>query len=77
MKVSGIFFTSDGVQITYIEDNDIHTASGVVVQRTIDIPHPVVPQSMFDDLDDSVRQILDHALIVMRAPVDQFRADRP
>lgn len=76
MKIQAIYFTSEGVQIAYLEETDVHTDSGIVVTRSADIPHAVIPQSMYEDLTDSVQQILDHALTIVRAPVDQYRASR-
>lgn len=76
IKIQAIYFTSEGAQITYVEERDVHTASGIIGSRSIDIPHAVIPDTMYADLTDSVQQILDHALIIQRQPVDEFRADR-
>ena len=76
MKIQAIIFTGEGAQVTYIEERDVHTATGVIQTRTMDIPHGLIPQDMYDDLTDSVQQIVDHVLTLMREPADQFRAGR-
>lgn len=64
-------FTSEGVQITYVEEHDIHV-TGIVVARTLDVPHSQLPADLFDDLVDSVRGVVDHCMTVMRNPPETF-----
>ena len=76
MKIQGIYFTNAGVTISYLEDSDVHMDSGLVTTRQTDVPHALIPEVFFEDLLDSVQQILDHALTIAREPADKYRAPR-
>lgn len=76
MRLQSIINTNEGVQLTYILEADIHDASGVMTARTVDIPHAVLPQHLLDELVDVAHQIVEHARVVQREPVEQFRAPR-
>lgn len=76
MRLQSLVNTNDSVQITYLEEADIDTQTGIMEARVLDVPHAVIPQEHMDDLVDSVEQILDVARVARRRPVDQFVAKR-
>lgn len=76
VRLQSIVNNNDSLQVTYIEEADIHTGSGLMMARTLDIPHPILPQHLLDELVDTVQQIIEHARIIQREPVEQFRAPR-
>lgn len=76
MRLQSVIISNESVQITYVEESDLHPPSGIMEARTIDVPHDALPQPLLDDLIDSALQIIDHARTVRRQPVDQFRAPR-
>ena len=73
IRLQGVAITNDGVQIAYVQEADIHTDSGIMESRTIDIPHESLPQALLEDLIDSAMQIIDHARVVRRNPTDEYR----
>jgi hypothetical protein len=76
IRLQSLVNTNDGLQITYIEDADIHQGSGVMMARTVDIPHAVLPQALLDEIIDSALQVIEFARVTIREPVEQFRAAR-
>jgi hypothetical protein len=76
MRIQNIANTNDGLQITYIEEADIHTDSGIMTARIVDIPHPSLPQDLLDELIEAAERIVDHARVVQRHPVESFVAPR-
>lgn len=76
MRLQSIMNSNDSLQITYIEEADIHPASGVMMARTVDIPHAVLPQALLDEVVDSALQVIEFARVTIREPVEQFRAQR-
>lgn len=76
MRLQSIVNSNASLQITYIEEADIHDDSGIMLARTLDIPHPTLPQHLLDEVIDAAAQIIDFARVTQRAPVEQFRAPR-
>lgn len=76
LRLQSIVNTNAGLQVTYILEQDIHDKSGIMTARTVDIPHPVMPQHLLDELVDITHQIIEHARVVQREPEEQFRAPR-
>lgn len=76
MRLQTIVNSNESLQITYVDEADIHTDTGIMTARTVDIPHAALPQALLDDLVDSATQILDHARVVQRQPIDSFVAPR-
>lgn len=76
MRLQSIINTNHGLQVTYIDEADIHEESGVMVARTVDIPHPVLPQHLLDEVVDVAAQVIEFARVTIRAPADQFIAPR-
>lgn len=76
MRLQSIVNSNASLQITYIEEADIHEGSGIMLARTVDIPHPVLPQHLLDEVVDVAEQIIDFARVTQREPAEQFRAPR-
>lgn len=76
MRLQNVVNTNDSLQITYIEETDIHTDSGIMTARIIDIPHPTLPQDLLDELVEAAERIIDHARVVQRQPIESFVAPR-
>lgn len=76
MRLQSIVNTNASLQITYIQEADIHEGSGIMLARTVDIPHAVLPQALLDEIVDSAAQIVEFARVTQREPVEQFRAAR-
>lgn len=76
MRLQSIVNSNHSLQITYIDEADIHEESGVMLARTVDIPHPVLPQHLLDEVVDVAEQIIDFARVTIREPAEQFRAAR-
>jgi hypothetical protein len=76
VRLQSVVNNNSGIQITYLLESDQHPDSGIMEARTLDIPHEALPQDLLDDLVDSAESIVEHARVVRRAPVDQFRAPR-
>lgn len=76
MRVQSIIISNESVQITYVEESDIHAASGIMEARTVDIPHDTLDPRLLEDLVDSALQIIIETRTIRRQPVDEFRAAR-
>jgi hypothetical protein len=76
MRLQSIVNTNDSLQISFLEEADIDTQTGIMEARVLDVPHAVIPQEHMDDLVDSVEQILEVARVARRRPVEQFVANR-
>jgi hypothetical protein len=76
MRLQSIVNSNASLQITYIEEADIHEDSGIMIARTVDIPHPSLPQHLLDEVVDIAEQIIDFARVTQREPIEQFRAPR-
>lgn len=76
MRVQSIVNSNQSLQVTYLEEADIHENSGIMTARTVDIPHQVLPQHLMDEIVDIAAQIIDFARVTQREPVEQFRAPR-
>lgn len=72
MRINSLAVTPDGIQITYLEEADIDEATGIVMARTLEVPHEHIANSDFEDLLDSIRVIVDHALEKKRRPPESF-----
>lgn len=72
MRFQTVIFTNESVQITYSEESDFDPETGVAEARTLDIPHATLGEELFDDLQDSLEQIIDFARVAMRKPVKSF-----
>lgn len=68
MRVQSVINTNHGMQITYVEEADIDTDTGIVVARTLEIPHEVLDQVLVDDLTDWVVQVVDAARVLRHQP---------
>ena len=76
MRLQSIVNSNTSLQITYIEEADIHDDSGIMLARTVDIPHHTLPQDLLDEVVDAAQQIIEFARVTQREPVAQFRAPR-
>jgi hypothetical protein len=76
MRLQSIVNSNSSLQITYIEEADIHEGSGIMLARTVDIPHPTLPQALLDEIVDAAAQIIDFARVTQREPTEKFRASR-
>jgi hypothetical protein len=76
MRLQSIINSNTSLQITYIDEADVHDESGIMLARTVDIPHPTLPQHLLDEIVDAAEQIIDFARVTQRAPAEQFRAPR-
>lgn len=76
MRLQSIINSNHSLQITYIEEADIDEDTGVMLARTVDIPHAVLPQHLLDEVVDVAEQVIEFARVTVRAPVDQFVAQR-
>lgn len=67
IQISKIEFGDTHVTIEYVEERDVHP-SGIIMFRRLVVPHGQVPDDFYEDLADSVRQIVDNAAVVVRNP---------
>lgn len=68
--------TGFGLEITYLEEADIHPQTGINELRILQVPHEQLDNVLLDDLFDSVIQIVEDARTRRRAPVDSFIGPR-
>lgn len=68
IRLQNVINTNDGLQITYIREDDIDTRSGIMEARTIDIPHEVLDPRLLADLVDAVEQIIEEVRVLRRLP---------
>jgi hypothetical protein len=72
MRFQTVIFTNETVQVTYSEESDYDPESGIAQARTLDIPHASLDAELFNDLHDSLNQIVDAAHVSMRKPARSF-----
>lgn len=76
MQIQQVAFTNSSVQITYIEEADVHSDSGIIKASTLDIPHECIPNALFAELQEAIHDVIEQARVTMRKPVDTFTATR-
>lgn len=72
MRFQTVIFTNDSMQVTYSEESDFDPESGIAQARTLEIPHASLEPELFNDLHDSLNQIVDAAHVSMRRPARSF-----
>jgi hypothetical protein len=76
MRLQNVINTNDSLQITYIEESDIDSHSGIMEARTLDIPHATLDPRLMADLIDSIQQIIEEARVLRRRPEASFQSPR-
>lgn len=67
VDIQTIAFGNGQVEITYAEERDTDSPSGIIEYRTLVVPHGVIDGALAELLD-SCREVLDTALIAKRNP---------
>lgn len=67
VDIQTIAFGSDQVEITYAEERDLDSSSGIMEYRTLVVPQGVIDAALAELLD-SCQQVLDTALVAKRNP---------
>lgn len=67
VDIQSIAFGSAQVEITYAEERDTDSPTGIMEYRTLVVPHGVI-DGVLAELLDSCQQVLDTALIAKRNP---------
>lgn len=76
MRVQSVVNTNHGLQITYVNEDEIDADTGILVARTLDMPHDVLDQVLMDELTDWVVQVVEAARVLRHQPRDEYRTSR-
>lgn len=76
IRLQNVINTNDSLQITYINEADIDSQSGIMEARTLDIPHAVLDPRLMADLVDSVEQIIEEGRVLRRRPEQSFTVNQ-
>lgn len=61
-----------GITVAYVEQEEFDNPGGIILAKQLSIPGDVCKDQV-DEVIDSIRDLVDAALLNRRAPVDTFR----
>lgn len=74
IRLQNIINTNDSLQVTFINEADIDTQSGIMEARTLDIPHGALDPRLMAELVDWVEQLVEEARVLRRRPETSFQS---
>ena len=75
VEIHSIMLSEGGVEISYVEEEDVNRASGILKIRTIMIPKALVSEEVAE-LIEAAQAVIDAGLVADRAPAPSFTRRR-